>query len=89
MDDRERFYGLAEILEHYFGCEKPFLKKPKPLEYYGKEVISYEYFTVKGAKAYGELIDLIYHLRNIGALTDKEADSIVDTLDMIASNKGY
>ena len=81
--------GLEEILRNYFGCKKPFLKKPKPLEYDEYGVTSYEYFTVQGAKAYGELIDLVYDLRNIGALTDKECDTTVDTLDMIASSGGY
>lgn len=80
--------GLAEILEYYFGCTKPFLNKPnKKMSEDGE--IEYEYFTKKGAKSYGELIDLIYALRNIGALTDKECDSTVDTLDMIASGWGY
>ena len=88
MDNREQFYGLAEILEHYFGCKKPFLKKPKPI-YTEYGITSHEYFTVNGAKAYGELIDLIYALRNIGALSDKECDSTVDILDIIASSNGY
>ena len=88
MDDRERFYGLAEILERYFGCKKPFLKRPKPVrDEYGE--IEHEYLTVRGTKAYEELIDLLYTLRNIGALTDKECDSTVDVLDMIVSSRGY
>lgn len=89
MDRNEQHRGLAEILAYYFGCKKPFLKKPKPLSYDEYGVESYEYFTVRGAKAYGELIDLVYDLRNIGALTDKEAESTVDALDMIVSGMEY
>lgn len=88
MARSENAIGLAEILQYYFGCNKPFLKRPKATyDEYG--IIGHEYFTVKGSKAYGELIDLIYALRDIGALTHKEADSTVDTLDMIASSSGY
>ena len=80
--------GLAEILQNYFGCTKPFLDRPK-IKSSDDGELEYEHFTKKGASAYGELIDLVYALRNIGALTDKECDSTVDTLDMIASGWGY
>ena len=88
MERSERAIGLAEILEKYFDCPEPFLKTPK-LVYDEDGFEDYEYFTVEGAQAYNSLTDLIYALRNIGALTDKECDSTVDTLDMIASRSGY
>lgn len=88
MERSERAIGLAEILEKYFDCPEPFLKTPE-LVHDEDGFEDYEYFTVEGAQAYNDLTDLIYALRDIGALTHKEADSTVDTLDMIASSSGY
>lgn len=79
----EELVILGDILENYFGCKKPFLKTPKPMHTeYG--LTSHEYFTVRGLKAYEELVDLVYSLRVLGVVSDKECDSIVDSLDMIA-----
>lgn len=69
---------LEEILQKYFKCKKPFLNHP----YYAEEECATETFTVRGGKAYGELISLLY---DIGELTETDVNDIVETLDNIAS----
>lgn len=79
----EELVILGDILGRYFGCKKPFLKTPKAVHTeYG--ITSYEYFTARGLKAYEELLDLVYYLRDLGVVSAKECDSIVDSIDMIA-----
>lgn len=55
---------LEEILTKYFGCKKPFLAKPKMVGEYIQP------FTAAGARAYSELVDLIYDLDELGVIND-------------------
>lgn len=69
---------LENILQKYFKCKKPFLKHP----YYDEEELRPITLTTHGAKAYGNLISLLY---DIGNLCDIDVNNIVDELDIIAS----
>ncbi len=80
---------LDSILIKHFGCKNPFLKKPRIKERFGgRGNNSYEYLTIAGGKAYGELVDLVYDLG--GLLPDLvNANEIVDCLDSIVDSHGY
>ena len=39
---------LEEVLQHFFGCKKPFAKNGD--------------FTAQGSKAYGKLVELLYNV---------------------------
>lgn len=69
---------LEEILQEYFDCEKPFLDEP----YYDKEECAPFTLTDEGAKAYVNLIGLLY---SVGNLTGRSVNAIVDQLDEICS----
>lgn len=69
---------LEEILQQYFHCSKPFLKKPRK-----KNSGEYtEYFTRRGVKAYEELVALIGDLGVLGVLRDNP-EGIINQLDAI------
>jgi hypothetical protein len=76
---------LEQILQEYFGCSKPFLKKKRVVErdQYG-EVSSCESFTKAGIKAYNELICLV---SDLGTLFGKgfHADHWIGELDEISN----
>lgn len=69
---------LEDILQRYFRCSKPFLKKPRKT--HGGEYT--EYFTRRGGKAYEELVALIGDLGMLGVLRDNP-EGIINQLDTI------
>ena len=83
---------LEDILQKYFGCKKPFLKKKRICGYYignDTRVPDYEYLTRAGGKAYGKLTSLLYDLEKmLGADFDTNRwiallDEIVDMEDAV------
>lgn len=72
---------LEDILQRYFRCSKPFLKKPRKM-HDGEYT---EYFTRRGGKAYEQLLALIGDLSALGVLKNR-AESIIQ-LDAIVRNK--
>ena len=69
---------LESILQNYFNCKKPFLKNP----YYDEEERAPITMTANGSRAYSKLIHLIY---DIGSVTGRDVNHIVDELDSITS----
>ncbi len=69
---------LENILQKYFNCKKPFLDNP----YYDEDERAPVTFTEDGARAYGELINLLYA---IGTITNNCVNGLIDKLDEIAS----
>jgi hypothetical protein len=75
---------LESILQDYFGCKKPFLKRPR-VDHYEDKAARMTYLSVSGAKAYGKLIDLVYDIERLCEVKR----SIDDTLDAIASEDDF
>lgn len=73
--------SLDEILQEYFNCNKPFLKKRKLIPTIDGE--RYEYLTQSGARAYGKLTDLLYDLAALGVISLSVANDAVEELDSI------
>ena len=71
---------LEEILQKYFGCNKPFLKNPKPL---GDGF--YEFLTTAGGKAYQKLTGLLEDLEALGVIED--AAGSIEVLDSIVRDE--
>ena len=73
---------LEDVLQRYFHCSKPFLKKPRKT--HGGEYT--EYFTRRGGKAYEQLVHLIGDLSALGVLRDNRSETIIQ-LDAIVRGK--
>lgn len=76
---------VEELLKKHFGCNKPFLKKPKP--YTDECGTRYEYMTQHGCRSYSKLVELIYDLESLDVGID--ANHVIETLDNIVSGKEY
>ena len=81
---------LEEILTEYFGCKKPFLKKPRLSAVWSDGEKKYEYLTKAGAEAYGKLIGLLYDIEKMDVGINEEAiETAVETLDAIVCGEPY
>ena len=82
---------LEQILQKFFGCNKPFLKRKRICGYWtggGEREPDYTWLTQAGGRAYGNLTGLLYALE---PLLGKEFDANrwVTILDQIASEEEY
>lgn len=67
---------LEDILQEYFGCEKPFHSPSRD-----DKAECTTGFTKEGLKSYDKLVQFVY---DIHALTSRQgADEMVDTLDAL------
>ena len=73
---------LEKILQIYFGCKKPFLKRRKLTGYNSDGLPDYDYFTHAGVKAYEKLVCLV---GDVGSLVEAghDAEHWVEVLDQI------
>ena len=79
---------LEEILQKYFGCKKPFLKRKRLCGYWtsGGDEGEPEYtsLTYAGAVAYGKLTSLIYDVGSlVGGDYRRDSNGLVELLDQI------
>ena len=79
---------LEDILKNCFGCKKPFLKRKKLTGTWWDGQKVYTTLSDKGSEAYEKLVEAIYGLEAIGAITC-DAQEIIEELDQIAESKDY
>ncbi len=77
--------SLAEILQKYFKCKNPFLKKRRVVGHWSDGESDYEYLTHSGGKAYGQLVGLLYDLKKLIG-SDFDANEYVEYLDSIVTD---
>ena len=68
---------LEELLQEYFGCEKPFIGSPDCENEEECEIA----FTEEGLEAYDKLIQLVYDIHAL--VGSQEANKMVDVIDSI------
>ena len=78
---------LEEILQQFFGCKKPFLKTKRVVGHCPGGEPDYEYMTESGARAYENLVNLLYALGPLLEMSD-EVHRMVSTLDEITTIDG-
>lgn len=76
-EDTESSITLEGILRDHFGCDNPFLPKPK------KRNGETEYFTREGRQAFDRLNALLGDLSALGVLSEKTVEKAQDELDHI------
>ncbi len=77
---------LEGILQKYFDCKKPFLKRKRLVSVEGGYK-RYEYMTQEGIKAYEKLIDFLYDCNSLGIGID--ANMAIKILDQIVDEDEY
>lgn len=82
-EDSEPAITLEGILMDHFGCDNPFLPKPKKKN--GKT----EYFTREGRQAFDRLNTLLGDLAALGVLSEKTVEKAQDELDHILHGIEY
>ena len=70
--------ALSKIASEVFGCEKMFLDEP----YYDEEELAPVTLTKEGEDVYSKITSLLY---NIGTLTGRKVNGLVDAVDSIVS----